>query len=39
MCETVGLAVAGLKRVRIGSVSLGRLPPGTWRYLGHNEVF
>ena len=39
MCEQVGLEVLGLKRVRIGSVSLGPLPPGQWRYLGDNERF
>jgi len=39
MCELVGLKVTGLKRVRIGSVKLGKLPPGQWRYLGENESF
>jgi 23S rRNA pseudouridine2604 synthase len=39
MCELVGLQVTGLKRVRIGSVVLGRLPMGQWRYLGENERF
>jgi 23S rRNA pseudouridine2604 synthase len=39
MCELVGLKVVGLKRVRIGSVSLGPLPPGQWRYLGPHERF
>jgi len=39
MCELVGLKVTGLKRVRIGSVKLGKLPPGQWRYLGENETF
>jgi len=33
MCEAVGLDVLGLKRVRIGKVMLGDLPPGQWRYL------
>ena len=33
MCELVGLEVLGLKRVRIGSVVLGKLPLGQWRYL------
>jgi 23S rRNA pseudouridine2604 synthase len=28
-----------LKRVRIGSVSLGALPVGQWRYLGEHERF
>ncbi|CAH0485217.1 unnamed protein product [Peronospora farinosa] len=32
MCEHVGLGVVALKRVRIGSVKLGSLPVGQWRY-------
>lgn len=39
MCELVGLHVVGLKRVRIGKVRLGDLPPGQWRYLREDEVF
>ncbi|HUW37438.1 MAG TPA: pseudouridine synthase [Rhodocyclaceae bacterium] len=39
MCELVGLAVLGLKRVRIGSVLLGDLPEGKWRYLRPDERF
>ena len=39
MCELVGLKVAGLKRVRIGQVRLGDLPPGQWRYLRPEEHF
>lgn len=39
MCELVGLNVVGLKRVRIGSVNLGRLPMGSWRYLRLGERF
>jgi 23S rRNA pseudouridine2604 synthase len=39
MCDAVGLEVLGLKRVRIGSVVLGKLPAGQWRYLGPNERF
>ena len=39
MCEQVGLQVTGLKRVRIGSVVLGALPAGRWRYLGAHERF
>ena len=39
MCELVGLRVTGLKRIRMGKVKLGRLPPGQWRYLGANERF
>ena len=39
MCELVGLNVVGLKRVRIGSVVLGKLPLGSWRYLRPGERF
>ena len=39
MCEQVGLAVTGLKRIRIGRVTLGTLPLGQWRYLGPRERF
>lgn len=39
MCELVGLRVVGLKRVRIGRVSLSDLPLGQWRYLRDDESF
>jgi len=39
MCEQVGLAVVALRRVRIGRVALGALPPGQWRYLAPFERF
>ncbi len=39
MCEMVGLTVTGLKRVRTGSVPLGKLPVGKWRYLRGDEKF
>jgi len=39
MCELVGLRVVSIKRIRIGSVSLGKLPVGQWRYLRANERF
>ena len=39
MCELVGLVVTGLKRVRSGSVPLGPMPPGQWRYLRKDERF
>lgn len=39
MCELVGLKVVGLKRIRIGQVVLGNLPPGQWRYLRDDEQF
>ena len=39
MCDMVGLKVLGLKRVRIGRVTLGDLPVGQWRYLRPDEQF
>jgi len=39
MCELVELRVSSLKRVRIGRVRLGRLPPGNWRLLRPGERF
>ena len=39
MCELVGVRVVGIKRIRIGSVSLGKLPAGQWRYLREDERF
>jgi 23S rRNA pseudouridine2604 synthase len=39
MCEAVGLKVLGLKRVRIGRITLGDLPAGQWRYLRPDEKF
>ncbi|MBX3022286.1 MAG: rRNA pseudouridine synthase [Bdellovibrionales bacterium] len=39
MCEAVGLKVIGLKRVRIGKVTLSKLPEGKWRTLRKGEEF
>ena len=36
--EQVGCKVTELKRVRIGSVKLGKLPIGKWRYLRDGEI-
>ncbi|MCL1878705.1 MAG: rRNA pseudouridine synthase [Defluviitaleaceae bacterium] len=38
MCETIGHPVITLKRVAIGAIRLGDLPPGKWRYLSDDEV-
>lgn len=38
MCEAAGLQVARLCRVREGSLTLGGLAVGAWRYLTENEV-
>jgi len=39
MCESVGLKVTGLKRIRTGRVLLGALPVGQWRFLRADEGF
>jgi 23S rRNA pseudouridine2604 synthase len=39
MCEAVGLRVVSMKRIRLGRVSMGKLPPGQWRYLRADERF
>ena len=39
LCETVGLRVVSMKRIRLGRVPLARLPPGQWRYLCPGERF
>lgn len=39
MCALEGLHVREFRCVRIGSVSLGRLPQGEWRYLRADERF
>lgn len=38
MCEQVGLKVAKLTRIAIGSITLGDLSTGKWRYLSENEI-
>jgi 23S rRNA pseudouridine2604 synthase len=39
MCESVGLKVDGMKRLRIGRVAMSQLQPGQWRYLLPHERF
>ena len=39
MCESVGLQVLGIRRLRFGRTGLAKLPAGQWRYLGPNEKF
>ena len=39
MCDSVGLKLLALKRIRIGRVSLGPLPLEQWRYLMPHERF
>lgn len=39
MCESVGLTVVAMKRLRIGRVSMGKILPGEWRYLPEDVWF
>lgn len=39
MCHAVGLRVLTIKRIRIGRVSMSKLPPGQWRYLAGTDRF
>jgi len=38
MCEALGLGVVRLKRIAVGDLSLGDLPPGAWRKLTPAEL-
>lgn len=38
MCEYLGYRVTFLQRTRIMNVELGKLKPGTWRYLNNAEM-
>ncbi len=37
-CRQIGLPVVSILRIRIGSLRLGNLKPGLWRFLTANEV-
>lgn len=39
LCEDAGLQVLAMKRIRLGGVAMGKLPPGQWRYLREGERF
>lgn len=39
LCASVDLRLVTLKRIRIGGVSMGKLPSGQWRYLSSQERF
>lgn len=39
MCQGVGLTVTGMKRIRIGRISMSKLAVGEWRYLLGYERF
>jgi len=38
-CTQVGLKVVSIRRLRIGKVSLAKMPVGHWRYLPVGERF
>jgi 23S rRNA pseudouridine2604 synthase len=39
LCKEVGLKVVGMKRIRVGRISMSSLPAGEWRYLQDYERF
>ena len=39
VCVALGMKATELRRIRIGSVPLAKLPPGQWRYLQRQERF
>jgi 23S rRNA pseudouridine2604 synthase len=39
LCNSVDLTILSMKRIRIGGVSMAKLPAGQWRYVLPNEKF
>lgn len=39
MCQSVGLRMLSMKRLRLGRVPLAKLAPGEWRYLSADKRF
>lgn len=39
LCAYLRLEVLGMRRIRLGGVSMGKLPVGQWRYLANTERF
>lgn len=39
LCEAIGLEMLNCKRIRIGRLSMAKLPVGGWRFLGEHERF
>lgn len=39
LCASVGLTIMGMKRLRIGGVSMRKMDAGQWRYLAAGEKF
>jgi 23S rRNA pseudouridine2605 synthase len=38
MAEASGMLVTRLRRIQEGTLSLGELPKGNWRFLTKNEI-
>ncbi|NKQ09914.1 RNA pseudouridine synthase [Pseudomonas sp. SST3] len=39
LCEAIGLQMLNCRRIRIGRLSMAKLPVGEWRFLGEHERF
>ena len=39
LCASVGLTIVSMRRIRVGGVSMGKLPVGEWRYMTSKEKF
>ena len=39
LCDRAALPIQAMRRIRLGRVGLGELPPGQWRYLAAHERF
>jgi 23S rRNA pseudouridine2604 synthase len=39
VCADAGLEVVAMKRLRLGRISMGKLPSGTWRYVAAEQRF
>ena len=39
LCASIDLDVVAMKRIRIGAVSMGKLPLGQWRYCAATQKF
>lgn len=39
LCAYLRLELLGMRRIRLGGVSMGKLPLGQWRYLATSERF
>lgn len=39
LCEAIGLQMLNCKRIRVGRLSMAKLPVGKWRFLGEHERF